>query len=258
MSEYAVIAQNDESEWDDVKGDLYNYPSTYKSILTPGCKIIYYKGRMTNKSFSHLRLSSEPHYFGTGIVGDSIEDTDSPKNDWYCEILDYAEFQQAVPNKEDGEYLEDIPESKQKNYWRFGVREVSKTVYDRILSRASLKEYKPVLPNSRQDLESFRQEGEKKYRYSSYYERIPLYREKAIEIHGLSCQCCGFNFEKKYGDLGKGFIHVHHNKPVSESGPTRPDPEKDMSVLCPNCHAMIHRDKTNTLSVEDLKKIINS
>ena len=43
MSDYAVITHNDESE-DDVKGDLYHYPPTYRSILTPGCRIVYYKG----------------------------------------------------------------------------------------------------------------------------------------------------------------------------------------------------------------------
>jgi putative restriction endonuclease len=51
MSNYAVITQNDSSAWDDVKGDLYHYPSTYKSILAPGCKIVYYKGRITDKAF---------------------------------------------------------------------------------------------------------------------------------------------------------------------------------------------------------------
>ena len=32
MSNYAVIVQNDESKWDDVKGDLYNYPASYNTI----------------------------------------------------------------------------------------------------------------------------------------------------------------------------------------------------------------------------------
>jgi predicted HNH restriction endonuclease len=68
---------------------------------------------------------------------------------------------------------------------------------------------------------------------------------------------CGINFEEKYGSLGKGFIHVHHNKPLSEAGPTRINPKTNMSVLCPNCHAMIHQDKQNTLTVADLKKIVN-
>jgi predicted HNH restriction endonuclease len=67
---------------------------------------------------------------------------------------------------------------------------------------------------------------------------------------------CGFNFEAQYGELGKGFIHVHHNKPISEMGPTRINPYSDLSVLCPNCHAMIHRKKDRTLSVEELKEKI--
>ena len=37
MSGYAIITQNDESAWDDVKGDLYHYPATYQAILTVGC-----------------------------------------------------------------------------------------------------------------------------------------------------------------------------------------------------------------------------
>ena len=68
MSEYAVVVQNDESKWDDVRGDLYHYPSRYRGILTPGCKIIYYKGKMRNKSFLPYRLNPEAHYFGVGII----------------------------------------------------------------------------------------------------------------------------------------------------------------------------------------------
>jgi len=41
MALFAIIVENDESDWDDVSGDLYHYPNKYKNILTPGCKIIY-------------------------------------------------------------------------------------------------------------------------------------------------------------------------------------------------------------------------
>jgi putative restriction endonuclease len=67
---------------------------------------------------------------------------------------------------------------------------------------------------------------------------------------------CGFNFEGMYGDPWKGFIHVHHKKPMSESGPTRINPQTDMSVLCPNCHAMVHRKKDQTLSLEALRDLL--
>jgi 5-methylcytosine-specific restriction enzyme A len=73
-------------------------------------------------------------------------------------------------------------------------------------------------------------------------------------VHGLSCVVCRFNFEAVYGVWGKGFIHVHHNKPISESGPTSINPQTDLSVVCPNCHAMIHRDKNHTLSVQELRE----
>jgi predicted HNH restriction endonuclease len=139
------------------------------------------------------------------------------------------------------------------------VREIDEESYLRILSNGKLHPVTPNLPNLSGNFESESPtEGTKKHRYTSYYERLPYYRNKAIEIHGLSCQVCDFNFKERYGELGKGFIHVHHNKPVSESGPTAIDPEKDLSVLCPNCHAMVHRKKGQTMSVQTLQDIIGN
>lgn len=256
MSNYAVITQNDESQWDDIKGDLYHFPTAYQSILTPGCRIVYYKGRMLNRTHAPNRLSPHPHYFGVGIVGDSILDPDSSKKDRYCEILEYQEFEEAVPFKIGGDYLEEIPASKSSNYWRFGVREVSNNVYDTICGHAKLIGYTPSLPHPNGDFESYATDGTKKERYTTYYERIPFNRAKAIEAHGLSCMACGMEFSSVYGDWGEGFIHVHHNKPVSETGPTRINPRTDLSVVCPNCHAMIHRKRDTTLSISDVKRLL--
>lgn len=64
------------------------------------------------------------------------------------------------------------------------------------------------------------------------------------KIHGLKCECCGLNFEERYGKLGKGFIEVHHLIPLSslKLGECKEyDPHKDFAVLCANCHRMIHR-----------------
>ena len=258
MAKFAVIVQNDKSDWDDIKGDIYHYPSRYRAILVPGCKVIYYKGKMTDRTFESERLSAEPHYFGVGIIGDSISDTESQKNDWYCEILEYQEFLEAVGNRgTDGEYLEPIPDSKKTNYWRYGAREISEETYDNILSLAQIGSYTPKLPSIQGELESEGPvEGGRKQRYSSYYERNPYYRKRALEIHGLSCMVCDFNFGDTFGVHGAGFCHVHHNKPLAETGPTKIDPKNDMSVLCPNCHAMLHRKRDTTLSVEELREII--
>lgn len=76
------------------------------------------------------------------------------------------------------------------------------------------------------------------------YERNPKARKLCIDHHGLSCCICGFNFESVYGEAGKGFIHVHHLKPLSEvEKEYEVDPVRDMRPVCPNCHAVIHRNK---------------
>ncbi|HNK62867.1 MAG TPA: HNH endonuclease [Anaerolineales bacterium] len=74
------------------------------------------------------------------------------------------------------------------------------------------------------------------------YERNPTARKKCIAHFGVICQICGFDFEKTYGEAGKGLIHVHHLKPLSEIGQGYEiDPIQDMIPICPNCHAIIHR-----------------
>ena len=98
-------------------------------------------------------------------------------------------------------------------------------------------------------------EGQVVYYYGKRYERNPAFREAAIEIQGYKCKVCGFDFEEFYGDIGHGYIEVHHIKPLSE-GEQNPDPATDLVVVCSNCHKMIHRDKKKTLSPEDLKKRI--
>ncbi|PGQ44865.1 HNH endonuclease, partial [Bacillus thuringiensis] len=74
------------------------------------------------------------------------------------------------------------------------------------------------------------------------YERNIKNRKKAIEIHGLNCYACGFNFEEIYGERGKDFIEIHHIKPLSTLEEAIViDPETDLVPLCANCHRMVHR-----------------
>jgi hypothetical protein len=100
-------------------------------------------------------------------------------------------------------------------------------------------------------------EGGRKYKFSSFYERNPRLRTEAIKIHGVKCVVCGFDFEITYGQRGVGFIEVHHLKPISRLGQeTNIDPKKDMTVLCSNCHRMIHRKKDEILTINQLKKLL--
>lgn len=89
-------------------------------------------------------------------------------------------------------------------------------------------------------------------------ERDPDARERCISHFGVRCAVCHFDFEERYGALGKGFIHVHHHRLqlASISGVHKIDPIEDLVPLCPNCHAMIHR-QAKMLSVKELKQLIN-
>ena len=73
------------------------------------------------------------------------------------------------------------------------------------------------------------------------YERSPQARRECVAAHGASCVICGMDFEASYGPMAKGFIHVHHLRPLSmKSERHTVDPVVDLRPVCPNCHAVIH------------------
>lgn len=85
------------------------------------------------------------------------------------------------------------------------------------------------------------------------YERNPFARAACIKHYGYSCSVCEFDFEKHYGEIGKNFIHVHHLTQVATVGKIyEVDPIKDLIPVCPNCHAMLHKQNP-PLTIDYLK-----
>ena len=85
------------------------------------------------------------------------------------------------------------------------------------------------------------------------YERDPKARAACLDHWGVKCVACGMDFAERYGDLGSGFIHVHHLRPLKGlKSSYRVDPIKDLVPVCPNCHAMIHR-QTPPLTPKELR-----
>jgi putative restriction endonuclease len=157
-------------------------------------------------------------------------------------------------------YLEVIPSNLASNYWRNGVRPISQENYEFILSHisgANIKITGPDISNDQNDMFESLHEGRANKKYVTVYERNPVLRRQAIAIHGCRCAACNFDYEATYGDYGKGYIHIHHKKPVSELGSsTLIDPSTDLVPLCANCHAMVHRKKAETLSIDELKSLL--
>ncbi len=101
-------------------------------------------------------------------------------------------------------------------------------------------------------------EGSRKQVRVNAYERNARARAACLHHHGSACAVCELSFPDRYGELGDGFIHVHHVAPLSDMPDGyRVDPIKDLVPVCPNCHAMLHR-KDPPLSVDELRRRIRN
>lgn len=99
-------------------------------------------------------------------------------------------------------------------------------------------------------------EGSTKTITVNAYERNPEAREKCIAHWGTNCAVCNFHFMLFYGELGRGYIHVHHLKPLSEiKEEYEVDPINDLMPVCPNCHSMLHK-KRPSMSIEELRSLV--
>src|SRR6266567_5735817 len=124
---FTVITENDISQWEDQTGVRYHFPARYLKFLKPGTKVIYYKGRITDKKFTNARLSSAPHYFGIAKIGKVVNEEGS--TNYYADIEHFSLFLNAVPFKIGDATIETIPISRRSNYWRDGVRPINERIY---------------------------------------------------------------------------------------------------------------------------------
>lgn len=83
-------------------------------------------------------------------------------------------------------------------------------------------------------------------------------KKQVMEKTGkLACEVCGFDFKERYGEIGDGFAECHHVVPVSELNGTQKTRLKDLAIVCPNCHRMLHRSRPPKTVVE-LMAVVSS
>ena len=110
-----------------------------------------------------------------------------------------------------------------------------------------------VVSLSDQDARTYR-EGKRLYRETTYFARNPRLVEAARKEHGTRCMACSFDFGEQYGELGKGYIEVHHLNPM-KMDQERDSRVSDVAVLCSNCHRMIEK-REPPLAVAELRRLI--
>ena len=117
---------------------------------------------------------------------------------------------------------------------------------------------------------------------SGYEKKVTVHKSGEIQIirtnpklinqikkeKNYTCEACGFNYEKVYGDYSdkKDYIEAHHIEPKSivkekaEINKKLKRSAKDFAILCANCHRMIHRmmakDKGRIIKLKEFKKRI--
>lgn len=186
--------------------------------------------RFRNPNGTSLKLSNflaiDPHYHGKGMQSYSRLDQEV-----------FLEFQ----NKKDE------------------LRRIAKTIRAAAENlELSLKLYEIQEDGEEEKLE-FR-EGRVLYKLHKYKERdskLVLFKKtQHLKKYGsLDCESCDFNFQLKYGDLGKGYIECHHQVPLYQYEGIQQTRLEDLALVCSNCHRMLHRGM-DTLSVGNLKRLI--
>jgi 5-methylcytosine-specific restriction protein A len=109
-----------------------------------------------------------------------------------------------------------------------------------------------------EELETFF-EGNGRARVHLRVERNRKLAAKVKKLKGTRCEVCKLKFTEQYGDLGAGFIEAHHLVPFAQlQGHSIPlDPITDFSVLCANCHRMVHR-MADPADIDGLRAIITA
>lgn len=103
------------------------------------------------------------------------------------------------------------------------------------------------------------EEGGVVLRLHKRYERdgrlVTAKRKDALRSGTLSCEACGFDFRLAYGEIGAGYIEVHHINPLSSMAPGRKTRLEDLALLCANCHRVAHRRRV-PLTIAEIKECL--
>lgn len=260
-----------------VKGTCYGYvqPPAGGAVLHNDS---HFGTKLTNNGFvDHVRViwlaSAKGTGFGEGtrIIG------------WYEDAKAYNEYQEKDVGETIGFYFSAKAENcvllteEERNFefsknirntWYVSQTKALSANDQKLLLEcdAFIENYSGMINESAQQIGASQAErtySEGMPEHVSYEQRIrnsivvARAKEAFSKTHNdrLFCEVCGFDFEKTYGLLGKGFIEAHHIVAFSESK-IRSIKINDFGMVCPNCHRMLHRK--GNISIADLKEIIKN
>ena len=188
-------------------------------------------------------------------LGGNVSSTYRNPNSVYMKLMNFRYFDPSHPAKG----LERVGRGDEAVWKRYSsnrreLRRVAKAIREVAGSTDSMPPVVHAWPDAEEG-----EEGQALTRLHHGRERnarlVRRKKERALRDLGeLRCEVCGFDFTVAYGDRGEGFIECHHNRPLSELKSRQTTKLADLSLVCSNCHRMIHR-KRPWLSVEELRRL---
>lgn len=119
----------------------------------------------------------------------------------------------------------------------------------------------PLDPEDEENLDLLNQksykEGKRRFVLHRSLERSRQLVKDAKAYHSkkhggrMECEVCTVDFEREYGERGKGFIEAHHRIPIARARKNSKPKVEDLAMVCGNCHRMLHRPPW--VSVEQLR-----
>jgi hypothetical protein len=76
--------------------------------------------------------------------------------------------------------------------------------------------------------------------------------EALLRARGV-CEGCGTDYSRFLGGKGVVVLQVHHRDQLSVSAVPRVTHVDDLSVLCANCHALVHANRAKALPLQELR-----
>lgn len=247
----------------DVEQTSYSSPSVYQ-IRPTDSNSNYFKMDLQVKDDTRVTIECEPEQYGAEFVEAISASTDAQRKRFVSYWKQISDIGKTSLKIDDIPCSPDEFEKKNPPWNKFDLRFTKPAYYDvetenrnDVITRYMVIMCGMMLSLVDYEIEGYK-EGSASYIKSKRYERNPLNRMLCLHEKGYKCYVCGFDFEEKYGEIGKEFIHVHHSVMVSEMGEDHiVNPSKELFPVCPNCHAMLHK-KTPPYTIEELKDIIES
>lgn len=90
------------------------------------------------------------------------------------------------------------------------------------------------------------------------YERDPKARALCLAKHGTRCSVCKALLSEIYGNAAQDIVHVHHLTRLADiPDDYLIDPVRDLTPVCPNCHAVIH-SRDPIYSLQEMRRMMAS